>query len=117
MIAWLRAGFNMASYVWHQAYMTRKLVLIGGGSGSFNVLTGQRDHPLSITSIVTMMDSGGDSGELRDAFGVLPSGDLRRCLVALCEESQLLSELFSYRFDEAPLQGRNFGDLTGTPRS
>jgi uncharacterized cofD-like protein len=85
---------------------------IGGGTGSFNVLSGLRDHPnIHIQSIVSMMDSGGDSGRLRDEFGVLPPGDIRRCLVALSEETQIMRELFSYRFTEPPLQGRSFGNL------
>jgi uncharacterized cofD-like protein len=58
-----------------------------------------------------MMDSGGDSGRLRDEFGVLPPGDVRRCLVALSEESKLLRDLFSFRFLDAPLEGRSFGNL------
>ncbi len=88
------------------------VVVIGGGSGSFTILSGLRSRPeLCLSSIVSMMDSGGDSGELRDAFGVLPPGDLRRCLVALSEESDLLRDLFSFRFEEPPLAGRNFGNL------
>jgi uncharacterized cofD-like protein len=90
----------------------RRVTVIGGGTGSFQVLTGLRHHsPLEIRSIVTMMDSGGDSGRLRDEFGLLPPGDVRRCLVALSEESDLLRELFSYRFTEEPLAGRSFGNL------
>ncbi len=91
-----------------------RITLIGGGTGSFNLLTGLRSYrELYISSIVTMMDSGGDSGRLRDEFGVLPPGDLRRCLVALSEESELLRKLFSFRFSEAPgaLDGRHFGNL------
>ena len=88
------------------------VVVLGGGSGSFTVLSGLRSRPeLALSSIVSMMDSGGDSGELRDAFGVLPPGDLRRCLVALSEESEILRDLFSFRFEEPPLTGRNFGNL------
>lgn len=89
-----------------------RVVVMGGGSGSFNILSGLREHPrLWVQSIVTMMDSGGHSGELRDAFGVLPPGDIRRCLTALSDESPLLRELFSYRFEEVPLKGSNFGNL------
>ena len=88
------------------------VTVIGGGTGSFTVLQGLRPHgELSVQSIVTVMDSGGDSGRLRDEFGVLPPGDMRRCLVALSEESQLLRDLFSYRFTDAPLEGRSFGNL------
>jgi uncharacterized cofD-like protein len=89
-----------------------EVTVIGGGAGSFNLLSGLRAQTdFALRSIVTMMDSGGDSGALRDAFGVLPPGDLRRCLVALSEESQILRDLFSFRFGEGPLAGRNFGNL------
>ncbi len=92
--------------------MTREITVIGGGAGSFNLLSGLRvQTDFALRSIVTMMDSGGDSGALRDAFGVLPPGDLRRCLVALSEESEILRDLFSFRFGEGPLAGRNFGNL------
>jgi uncharacterized cofD-like protein len=94
------------------AQVAGDITVIGGGTGSFNLLSGLRAHAdLRLRSIVTMMDSGGDSGQLRDAFGVLPPGDLRRCLVALSEESQILRDLFSFRFDEGDLSGRNFGNL------
>jgi len=86
--------------------------VIGGGTGSFSVLSGLAPYEdLWVQSIMTMMDSGGDSGRLRDEFGVLPPGDLRRCLVALSEESKLLRDLFSFRFVDAPLQNRSFGNL------
>ena len=95
-----------------EARVVREITVIGGGAGSFNLLSGLRAQTdFALRSIVTMMDSGGDSGALRDAFGVLPPGDLRRCLVALSEESQILRDLFSFRFEEAPLEGRNFGNL------
>jgi uncharacterized cofD-like protein len=92
--------------------VAREITVIGGGAGSFNLLSGLRAQTdFALRSIVTMMDSGGDSGALRNAFGVLPPGDLRRCLVALSEESQILRDLFSFRFEEPPLRGRNFGNL------
>lgn len=91
--------------------MENSLVVIGGGTGSFTLLSGLRNHPVKLSSIVTMMDSGGDSGVLRDAYGVLPPGDLRRCLIALSDESQILRDIFSYRFEEPPLTGHNLGNL------
>ena len=92
--------------------MVREITVIGGGAGSFNLLSGLRAQTdFALRSIVTMMDSGGDSGVLRDAFGVLPPGDPRRCLVALSDESQILRDLFSFRFEEGLLEGRNFGNL------
>ena len=90
----------------------RRVSVIGGGTGSFSILSGLRTYEdVWIQSIVTMMDSGGGSGRLRDEFGVLPPADLRLCLVALSEETQLLRDLFSFRFVEAPLEGRSFGNL------
>ncbi len=92
--------------------MKYAVTIIGGGTGSFNILSGLKDYDhLHIQSIVTMMDSGGDSGRLRDEFGVLPPGDVRRCLVALSEESAVLRDLFSFRFLDPPLEGRSFGNL------
>ncbi len=92
--------------------LKRTVTVIGGGTGSFHVLTGLRPcKDLHVQSIVTMMDSGGDSGRLRDEFGVLPPGDVRRCLVALSEESQLMRDLFTFRFSEPPLDGRSIGNL------
>jgi uncharacterized cofD-like protein len=92
--------------------MPRTVTVIGGGTGSFNILKGLRLYPdLDIRSIVTMMDSGGDSGRLRDEFGVLPPGDIRRCLIALSEESELMRELFSFRFGKGPLEDRQFGNM------
>lgn len=97
-----------------QLHTDKKCVVavIGGGTGSFSVLSGLGPYEnLWVHSIVTMMDSGGDSGRLRDEFGMLPPGDIRRCLVALSEESKLLRDLFSFRFVDAPLENRSFGNM------
>lgn len=92
--------------------MSYQVTVIGGGTGSFSILSGLKClDEVSIQSIVTMMDSGGDSGRLRDEFGVLPPGDARRCLIALSEESQLLRDLLDFRFTDAPLENRNLGNL------
>ncbi len=90
----------------------KRVTVIGGGTGSFQLLSGLRVYEdLSLTSIVTMTDSGGDSGRLREEFGVLPPGDIRRCLLALSEETALMRNLFDFRFTDEPLQGRHFGNL------
>ena len=99
---------------WFQGDM-RKIVAIGGGTGTFSVLRGLKDYDVDITAIVTMFDDGGSSGILRDEFGFLPPGDVRRCLVALCPEDKkgmLLRNLFNYRFKEGEgLEGHSFGNL------
>ncbi len=88
------------------------IVTIGGGTGSFTVLSALKDNPaVSLTAIISMSDDGGSTGILRDQYGVLPPGDVRRALVALSEESQIMRDLFNYRFNEGGLQGHSFGNL------
>ncbi|XKT75167.1 MAG: uridine diphosphate-N-acetylglucosamine-binding protein YvcK [Patescibacteria group bacterium UBA2103] len=93
----------------------KKVVTIGGGTGSFNLLSGLKHYDLDITSIVTTFDSGGSTGKLRDEFGALPAGDVRRALVALApiREDQFLRELFQVRFDapDSGLHNHSFGNL------
>lgn len=99
-------------------YMTadKKIVVIGGGTGTYTVLTGLKAHTSKLTAVVSMADSGGSTGRLRDEFGILPPGDVRRALLALSSEPEqlLLRKLFEYRFDEtrgSPLGGHSFGNL------
>jgi uncharacterized cofD-like protein len=97
------------------------IVAIGGGTGLSTLLRGLKryvyaDGPWSIAklgAIVTVTDEGGSSGALRKEFGMLPPGDIRNCIVALAEEEQLLSRLFSYRFEsgESSLGGHSLGNL------
>lgn len=89
----------------------KKVTVLGGGTGTFVVLSGLKQYPLDLAVIVSMMDSGGSTGRLRDQLGVLPPGDLRQCLVALSEASQIWRELFLYRFDEGDLKGHNLGNI------
>src|SRR3989344_2931301 len=92
----------------------KKVVTIGGGSGSYAVLSGLKAFDLDITAVVSMFDSGGSTGVLRDEFGVLPPGDVRRCLVALSGggRATILRDLFNFRFNGgAGLKGHCFGNI------
>ncbi|MEI7425077.1 MAG: gluconeogenesis factor YvcK family protein [Candidatus Staskawiczbacteria bacterium] len=89
----------------------QKIVTIGGGSGSFMVLSGLKKYPVDLSAVVTMSDDGGSTGVLRDELGVLPPGDVRQCLVALSNSSQTLRQLFSYRYGEGQLGGHSFGNI------
>ena len=89
----------------------KKIVVIGGGTGTFTVLSGLREYPFELSAIVSTADDGGSTGILRDELGVLPPGDIRQALVALSDDSSLLRELFNYRFSEGSLKGLNFGNL------
>jgi len=97
-----------------------RVVAIGGGTGLSAVLhglkqfvrTGESSPALDITAVVTVSDDGGSSGRLRREFDVLPPGDIRNCMVALSEDSALLSRLFQYRFANGRgLKGHSFGNL------
>lgn len=85
-------------------------VVIGGGTGSFTLLTGLKRYVNNITALVNMADDGGSTGQLRDELGVLPPGDIRQCLVAL-SDSPKARELFNYRFNDGALKGHAFGNL------
>ena len=89
----------------------KKVVTIGGGTGSFMLLSGLKEYPIDLTAIVSMADDGGSTGVLRDELGVLPPGDVRQCLVALSDTPDILRQLMNYRFTEGGLDGHSFGNL------
>ncbi|MGB9681292.1 MAG: gluconeogenesis factor YvcK family protein [Minisyncoccia bacterium] len=90
----------------------KRIVVIGGGTGVFNVLNGLKDYPYHLSAIVSIADDGGSSGILRGEFGILPPGDLRRALAALSSSSSILAQLFNYRFENgSSLKGHSFGNL------
>lgn len=84
---------------------------IGGGTGSFVLLSGLKKYNIDLSAIVSMADDGGSTGILRDELGVLPPGDVRQCLVALSESPQIMRDLLNYRFEEGGLKGHSFGNL------
>jgi len=94
----------------------KHIVCIGGGTGTFVVLRGLKHYPYTLSAIVTMSDSGGSNRRIRDEFGLLPTSDIRQCLVALSDENGggvgLLRKLFMYRFEKgAGIAGMTFGNL------
>ena len=95
------------------------ITTIGGGTGTFNVLSGlSGNQSLNLAAIVTAADSGGSTGELRDEFGILPPGDVRRAIVALAEDSEIVRRLFEYRFKEGNrIAGHTVGNLLLTALS
>src|SRR5919204_2347878 len=114
-----------------------RVVAIGGGTGLSTLLKGLKKYvaaqpgtfgPLGLpekvfpnartatitelAAVVTVSDDGGSSGRLRKEFNMLPPGDVRNCIVALSEDSALLSKLFQHRFDKGTgLEGHSFGNL------
>ena len=99
--------------------MKCNITTIGGGTGTFNVLSGLgKNKQLNLAAIVTVADSGGSTGELRDEFGILPPGDVRRAIVALAEDTEVVRRLFEYRFKEGrSIAGHTVGNLLLTALS
>jgi uncharacterized cofD-like protein len=98
------------------------LVALGGGTGLSTLLAGlkrlvgERESDEywieNLSAIVTVSDDGGSSGRLREELQMLPPGDIRNCMIALSEDSTLLSRLFRYRFrGTGELGGHSFGNL------
>ncbi len=93
----------------------KRIVVIGGGTGTYTILSGlKRRKEWSLSAIVTMSDDGGHTGELRDNLGVLPPGDLRQCLVALSnDQDDTWRRLFSHRFADGSgnMTGQSVGNI------
>lgn len=101
-----------------------KLVCIGGGTGLSPLLSGIKQYTNNIrdrseiididklAAIVTVSDDGGSSGRLIEEFDVIPPGDIRRLLVALSNDDELLAKLFEHRFSsDGDLGGHTIGNL------
>ncbi len=95
--------------------MSTKVVALGGGHGLAATLTSLRSLTSDITAIVTVADNGGSSGRLREEFPILPPGDLRMALAALCgddEWGRSWAQIMQYRFtSDGPLNGHAVGNL------
>jgi len=88
----------------------KKVVVVGGGTGSYTVLRGLKKYSsdVHLTAIISMFDSGGSTGILRDELGILPPGDIRRALIAL-GDTDLMRKVFKYRFTDD--KKHNLGNL------
>jgi len=91
----------------------KKVVVIGGGTGVYTALSGLKKYNYNLSVIVSMSDNGGSTGLLREEFGVLPPGDIRRALIALSDSNnKILSDLFNFRFEEnSSFKGHSLGNL------
>jgi uncharacterized cofD-like protein len=92
---------------------SHRVTALGGGHGLFASLSALRRLPLDLTAVVTVADDGGSSGRLRSEFGVLPPGDLRMALAALCgddEWGETWADVLQHRFAGT---GEMRGHVTG----
>ena len=98
--------------------MKKKVVVLGGGTGSSTLVRGLKEFPVDLTAIVSVCDDGSSTGILREEFGIPAVGDIRRVLVALSETEPLVMELFNYRFHtKSDLDGHTVGNLLLTASS
>src|SRR6188472_1607450 len=88
---------------------------LGGGTGLPSLLGGLKHNPwLKLNAIVTMFDSGGSSGQLRDELGVLPPGDILKCALALARNTREARRVLLARLptlEHAKLGGHTGGNL------
>jgi uncharacterized cofD-like protein len=90
----------------------KNIVAIGGGTGLSTLLRGLKEYPFNITAIVTMTDDGASTGRLRRETGILPPGDIRKCIAALAKNESALLDLFNYRFKQGfGIAGHSMGNL------
>jgi uncharacterized cofD-like protein len=92
----------------------KKVVVMGGGTGTFPVISGLRHLNAQVSSVITVSDSGGSTGRIRDEFGFQPVGDLRQALAALAEDEgqEWIRKILLYRFNKGDgLRGHNLGNL------
>ncbi len=89
------------------------VVTIGGGSGQYALLSGLRNlQGIRISAVVSMMDSGGSTGRLRDELGTLPPGDILKCILALSPHQDTARVIFQKRFNrDRRLKGHNAGNM------
>lgn len=98
--------------------MRKKVVVLGGGTGSSTLLRGLKDFPVDLTAIVSVCDDGSSTGVLREEFNIPAVGDIRRVLIALSETEPLVMDLFNYRFHTtSDLDGHTVGNLLLTASS
>ncbi|MBP9854219.1 MAG: uridine diphosphate-N-acetylglucosamine-binding protein YvcK [Candidatus Omnitrophica bacterium] len=105
---------ELVNILYQKTYLERgpKIVTVGGGTGLSHLIFGLKEYTSNITAVVTVADSGGSSGRLREEFNIVAPGDIRNCLVALADAPELVGKLFQYRFSkESELKGHNFGNL------
>jgi uncharacterized cofD-like protein len=91
-----------------------KVVVIGGGTGTFPVVVGLKRQHVALSTVIAVSDSGGSTGRIRDEFGFQPVGDLRQSLAALAtaDGEEWIRKILLYRFDKGQgLQGHNLGNL------
>lgn len=94
----------------------QKIVCLGGGIGTVNLIKGLKEYTDNLSVVVSMADDGGSTGRLRRLYNILPPGDIVSCMAALSDDATI-SKLLTYRFPGArygkdnELVGHKLGNL------
>ncbi|MDU4959316.1 MAG: YvcK family protein [Sporomusaceae bacterium] len=110
----LPEGGGLINRIYEKRRLNRgpAVAVLGGGTGLSVLLRGIKTASDNITAIVTVGDDGGSSGRIRSDLGLMPPGDLRRCLIALADTEPMMEKLFEHRFGgNGALAGHSFGNL------
>lgn len=88
-----------------------KVVIIGGGRGLSNVLSGLKEFTSNITTIVSSFDDQDDTTKLMDEKDILPPGDIRRSIIALSSSEPVMEEILNYKFQNGNMDSHSLGNL------
>ncbi len=92
--------------------MSKKVVILGGGTGTSTLVRGLKEFPVDISVVVSVCDDGKSTGKLREEFDIPAVGDLRRVIASLSETEPLFEKLLEYRFNTtSDLNGHTIGNL------
>lgn len=92
--------------------MNKKVVILGGGTGTSTLVRGLKQFPIDISVIVSVCDDGKSTGKLREEFDIPAVGDLRKVLASMSDTEPLFEKLLEYRFNTtSDLNGHTVGNL------
>lgn len=92
--------------------MSKKVVILGGGTGTSTLVRGLKQFPVDISVVVSVCDDGKSTGKLREEFDIPAVGDLRKVIASLSDTEPLFESLLEYRFNTtSDLNGHAVGNL------
>ncbi len=92
--------------------MNKKIVILGGGTGTSTLVRGLKQFPVDMSVVVSVCDDGSSTGKLREEFDIPAVGDLRKVIAAMSETEPLFEKLLEYRFKTtSDLNGHTVGNL------
>lgn len=108
-----KAQSNIKSLIFNKKVYEEgpKVVIIGGGQGLNNIISGFKKYTNNITAIVTMSDYGNNPTASRRALDSLPLKDIKDSIIAMSDKEDIMRNLINWNFQNERLRGLNFGDI------